>query len=376
MHACTEPQAIAFTELAQRLSEDRDELWFLITTQSPHVKSRLEVQLDAQPIPQVMICMFAEDDASFARHWRPDICIWTGGTSHLSLLTEIARTSELMMLADAEIQTLSRGTSLPIPGLRKAVANYFDKIFSIDQMNLTGLQTAVSDSSRVEELGALREGGCPPTCNESELADVTAHLAARPVWLAAACAPSEFDTILRAHERALRSSHRLLLIISPAEEEDGPLIRKLAEARGLTTGLRSEGEDPESEIQVYIADYPEEIGMWYRIAPLCFVGQTLAAGMNPQFLAPAALGSALIFGPRVYGVRSLTDLLEDKGAALRITDAASLAEAVIILLAPDKVARMAHNAWEAITEGAVLLDRLVEISGSVLDGGGIPDANT
>ncbi|MGB0900940.1 hypothetical protein [Halocynthiibacter sp.] len=47
MHACTEPQAIAFTELAQRLSEDRDELWFLITTQSPHVKSRLEVQLDA-----------------------------------------------------------------------------------------------------------------------------------------------------------------------------------------------------------------------------------------------------------------------------------------------------------------------------------------
>ncbi len=320
--------------------------------------------------------LFAGDDARIAAHWKPDVCIWTGGPSHPSLLSQIARTSKVMLLVDAEINTLSRGTSLPIPGLRDTILGYFDKVFALDDVNLTGLQAAFSDSIYIENLGALREGGYPPTCNESELEDVRQYLSARPVWLAALCADAEFDAVLQAHEHALRTSHRLLLIISTANEGDGHALKALAEARGLSAGLRSDGDDLEQGFQVYVADDPEEIGMWYRVSPLCFIGKTLVPSHSPQLLAPAALGSALIFGPLVHNTSALADQLESNGAALRISDAKTLAEAVVILLAPDKAARMAHNAWEVVTEGAPVLDRLTDIAGTVLDGGGVPDAHT
>ncbi len=371
LHACTETQAIAFAELILRLSEDRGDLWFLITTQSPHVKSHLDQHLKITALPQTFVLLFSGDDARIASHWRPDVCIWTGGSSLPSLLSEIARHAEVMLLADAE----AIGTGPAIPGLRRSVLSYFDRAFAIDEENRMRMLAMYPDEDRIEAPGPLREGACPPPCNDSEREDMACALAARPSWLAALCAAEEFEAVLKAHERALRSSHRLLLVICPAREEDGLRIKALAEARGLVAGLRSDGDDPEQEHQVYIADFPEEIGLWYRVVPVCFIGQTLAAGQAPQILPPAALGSALIYGPLIHSARALTDQLEERGASLRVKNPRALAEAVVLLLAPDKAARMAHNAWEAVTEGAVVLDRLVEIAGSVLDGGGIPDAN-
>nr|WP_272945942.1 glycosyltransferase N-terminal domain-containing protein [Halocynthiibacter namhaensis] len=375
LHACTETQAVAFIELAHRLAEDRGELWVLITTQSADVKSQIDAHLTSAPMTQTVTLIFADDDPRIATYWQPDICIWTGGTSHPALLSEIARTSEVMLLADAEISTLSPGTSLPTPGLRSAILRYFDKAFSLNEMSFAGLQTAFGDNARVENIGPLRQGACPPSYNEAEFADVSQRLAARPLWLAALCVPDEFEAVLTAHERALRSSHRLLLLICPAREEDGAMIKALAEARGLSVGLRSDGEDPEQDCQVYVADHPEEIGMWYRVASVCFVGQTLTPGHSPRLLPPAALGAALIFGQYGNNTRRIMDQLIDQSAGICVTDTQPLADAVIKLLAPDKAARLAHNAWETITEGAVILDRLTDIAASVLDGKGIPDAH-
>ena len=60
--------------------------------------------------------------------------------------------------------------------------------------------------------------------------------------------------------------------------ETVPEIQAEVEALGLAAVLQSEDDDPEADDQVLIAEDSYEMGLWYRLAPVCFMGGTLFEG--------------------------------------------------------------------------------------------------
>ena len=60
---------------------------------------------------------------------------------------------------------------------------------------------------------------------------------------------------------------------------------------------RAAGEQISAETEIYIADTMGELGLFYRLAPFCFIGGTLVplGGHNP--LEPAVLHCAILAGP-------------------------------------------------------------------------------
>ena len=102
------------------------------------------------------------------------------------------------------------------------------------------------------------------------------------------------------HQAALHHNHRSLLVVAGLPPETVPEIQAEVEALGLAAVLRSEDDDPEADDQVLIAEDSYEMGLWYRLAPVCFMGGTLFEGpsLPPRHpFEPAALGSAIIHGP-------------------------------------------------------------------------------
>ena len=93
--------------------------------------------------------------------------------------------------------------------------------------------------------------------------------------------------------------------------------------------LRSRGDWPDGK--VYIADTLGELGLFYRLSPISFVGGSLApiGGHNP--LEPARLGSAILFGPHHFNFQEVSDALRSAGAAEEVEDAAALASAIMTL---------------------------------------------
>ena len=84
---------------------------------------------------------------------------------------------------------------------------------------------------------------------------------------------------------------------------------------------------------------------------------------------PAALGSAVVAGPRSGGRwGAVLHRFVAEGAARRIGHPDALANAVSDLLAPDKAAALAHNAWALASDGAETTDRLAELICDALDG--------
>src|SRR2546430_8927988 len=97
--------------------------------------------------------------------------------------------------------------------------------------------------------------------------------------------------LIEAHQRLRGAFPRLLMIIAPRHPERGPAILDIAKAAGLAAALRSRGELPSGNTDVYIADTLGELGLIYRLAPLVFVRGSPAHHGGPEPRRPDQPGA-------------------------------------------------------------------------------------
>ncbi|NOR32353.1 MAG: 3-deoxy-D-manno-octulosonic acid transferase, partial [Sulfitobacter sp.] len=99
-----------------------------------------------------------------------------------------------------------------------------------------------------------------------------------------------------------------------------------------------------------------------------FLGSSLHSGPGgcDPFEA-AALGSAVLYGPKVRRFLPSYTRLAAEGAARIVNDATALGTAVSRLIAPDQAAVMAHAGWDVISRGAALTDKVIDLVQETLD---------
>lgn len=306
------------------------------------------------------------DIRAFLDHWRPDTALFVGSTLPPALIAETATTGLQLVLADVH---MSRDQiSFWRRGLVGAVLARFSRILAQDPETVDMLSKLGGRALPVELGGRIEETTEPLPYLEPEREALAEMLRARPVWMAVACPEAEEEAVIAAHIHAMQHAHRLLLILSPANPERGPdLARKLTNA-GLVVAERVEDQDPTPEVQVLVTDGATELGLWYRLAPVTFMGSTLlpgGAGRNPA--EAAALGSAILHGPNAGAYPDAYAQLIAARATRPVASPEGLAGAVEDLIAPDKAAVLAHNAWAATSGGAEVAERVVQIMLSALE---------
>lgn len=247
---------------------------------------------------------------------------------------------------------------------------HFDRVFAVDSGEVPELQRLGAEPGKIEVLGRLTEIADPLPCNEGDRAALSAQIATRPVWCAIRPVSGEFARIEAAHRAARRLSHRLLLILAPDAPDEGAGLAEMLSRHGWSVGLRSAGEEPEPDCEIYVADTEDEEGLWLRLAPISFIGGSLSergARLDPY--AAAVLGSAVISGGKLGGFRRAGHRLRDADALRFVATGDDLADAVIDLLAPERAAAMAARGWDITSRGADLIGRLADLIGDALDRG-------
>ena len=358
LHVGSEAEALGIPELIDRLREERDEIGVLITTARHGPDELLSARLPRDVVVQYAPYGLGQAPDAFVAHWRPDVVVWADNQLEPALIEAVHRAGAPMFLVDARVP--DRPGWRWLPGLRRALLKRFSNILAGDERSAEGLKALGVVPDRVEAIGFLQEGTAPLPCSQAERDSLAEVLAARPVWLAAGVTPREIKMVVQAHQQAIRRAHRLLLVLAPWQRDDGPELAKQLEAEGWLVGLRSVDDEPEADVEIFVVDLPDELGLWYRLSPISLMGGTLMgeipqAARNPY--EAAALGSAVLFGPHVGLWRESYARLREAGAARAVADTASLARAVEYMLAPDKVAEMAAAAWEVTTSGAEATDR-------------------
>ena len=112
----------------------------------------------------------------------------------------------------------------------------------------------------------------------------------------------------------------MLTVIAPRHPDRGAGIVESAKAAGLSVALRSRGELPSPDVDIFIADTLGELGLIYRLAPIVFMGGSLAShgGQNP--IEAIRLGAAVVHGPNVWNFDEIYATLDAAHGAERIAD--------------------------------------------------------
>jgi 3-deoxy-D-manno-octulosonic-acid transferase len=300
---------------------------------------------------------------AFLDHWRPDALVLSDGEIRPALLFEAEARNIPVMVVDGRDPSLARGRDGWFPGLLRGAVQTLRHVFALDE--------AAARAAQVEVAGRMEAVSAALPCHEGERAALAEILKARPVWLAAAVPQAEEAAVIAAHRAALRLSHRLLLILVPETcSRADALAADLEAQEGWIVARRSEEQEPDAETAVYLPDSADEYGLWYRLAPVTFVGGSLAgdgAARNP--LEPAALGSAIIYGPRPGPHGAVFGRLGAARAARAVGSAADLAEALGDLLAPDRAALAAQAAWAVASDGAEVTEKVLQRLRLLIGGG-------
>lgn len=180
--------------------------------------------------------------------------------------------------------------------------------------------------------------------------------ALRPVWIAASTHEGEELGVLEAHSRVLGRFPDALLLVAPRHPERFRPMAQLCRSYGFSTATRSEDGLPGQNVQCFVVDTLGELVPFLAAADVAFVAGSLEPIGGHNVLEPAALGVPVLVGPHTHNFSEVTDLLLDRGAALRISDAEGLAGAVQGLLAsPEQRRGMGEAGLAAVasSRGAV-----------------------
>lgn len=366
-HAASVGESVALLELVRQLLDDHDTLSVLVTTGTVTSASVM-----ADRLPDGALHQFLPLDARpfvrrFLDHWRPDVAVWTESELWPALICETKARGIPMVLLNARMSKASHDRWRFLRGMARSLLSRFDRALVQDGLTEIYLRRLGLPVDRMEVTGTLKEGAAALPVKTSELESMRAEIGGRPVWVAASTHPGEEEKVLEAHRLAMRTNPRLLLILVPRHPARGDDVANLLTAGNWPFTRRSLGEGPEAEAPVYLADTMGELGLWYRLAPVSFVGGSWEpiGGHNP--FEPAALGSAILHGPYVTNFVDIYQRLTEARAARLVSAPQSLAEAVDDLLSPDRAAAMAHAAWEVVSAGADVTERAKTVLLDTLD---------
>ena len=147
------------------------------------------------------------------------------------------------------------------------------------------------------------------------------------------------------------------------------LAQTLNRAGDFVVAERSREQKPQTDVEIFVVDNPAEYGLWYRLAPVTFLGGTLM-GKGPvrNPMEAAVLGSAILHGPKTGQYGPVFGRLGAARATRAVASATGLGDALGDLLAPDRAARLAQAAWSVASDGAEVTDLVLHRIRAIMDG--------
>ena len=344
----------ALTSLEEQLRADGDQISLVVTLPTDYE--------DTFKTPEGRA-----EIGMFLAHWKPDLVLWIEADLDPATFFELSQSNIQCMLISATKDALRPTSSGWLPGVGRSMLRQFASIMTVDEDVQMLFGRNGVDPKKLETLGVLEGAPTPLSHFEDERQDFAQRLGARTVWLAAAAGIDEIAPIAVAHHTASRRAHRLLLIVALRDASQGAEAAEKLQNEGFTVALRSADEDVTESTQVYIADTEGELGLWYRLAPITYLGGSLSGGPCRDPFEPATLGSAVLHGPNVSPFERQIERLALAQACISLKTFSELGKTVERLLSPDKTAQIVHAAWDVTSRGADVTNRLAEAIVAHLD---------
>ncbi|MCJ2129597.1 3-deoxy-D-manno-octulosonic acid transferase [Methylobacterium sp. E-045] len=326
----------------------------LVTTGTRSAAELIGRRLPAGAVHQYMPLDAPRWIERFIDHWQPDLALVAESEIWPNTVIALHQRGIPLLLVNGRMSERSFKGWARSPRTAEAL---------LSRIAICLAQTK-DDAERFERLGAprvsvagnLKYDSAVPPADDQQLAYLRDVVGDRPVWVAASTHPGEDAMVAEAHATLRARLPNLLTIVVPRHPQRGGEVAECAAAVGLRSAQRSRGGRPHGGVDFYVADTLGELGLFYRLAPLVFLGgsMTRRGGQNP--IEPTRLDAAILHGPNVQNFAQVYRALDEAGGARMVADAGELATALADLLLDTPRSRAmaaAGNAALRPFEGAV-----------------------
>lgn len=360
LHAASVGETVAVLPLLAALGRTDRALHFLVTTGTVTSAALLQERLPGLDLGPRARHRFVPLDVPrwvgrFLDHWKPD-CGALVESELWPNLIEAAGTRKIpLALINGRLSAKSYASWRRLaPGLARRMLERFSMIAARSESDAK--RFAALGARRIETQGDLKLASLPLPANGAELERLSAIIGDRPRWLAASTHPGEEAIVAAVHRRLAPEFLGLVTIIAPRHPERG---REIAAAiPDVVLKRRALGEDPPPG-GIWIADTLGELGLWYRLAAVSFVGKSLTRHGGQNLLEAARLGAAIACGPHTENFATIAAQLERAGALARVADENELVRWVRAMFRdPERACAMGAAALAATAANAALPERL------------------
>ena len=124
----------------------------------------------------------------------------------------------------------------------------------------------------------------------------------------------------------------LLTIIAPRHPNRKKSIERMLKSKKVEFTTRSEGNVPNTNTDIYLADSIGEMGLWYSICKIVFLGKSIIGkgGQNP--IEPSLFGCAVICGNNVENFSEVVNDLLDVEGIIKVNSIEDIQNEVFMLL--------------------------------------------
>ncbi|HEU4804387.1 MAG TPA: 3-deoxy-D-manno-octulosonic acid transferase [Nitrobacter sp.] len=260
--------------------------------------------------------------ARFLDHWQPGLALFIESDLWPNLILAGGARRLPMVLINGRMSHRSFPRWRRLSGTIAALLNRFDVCLvqsEIDAERFTAL-----GSRNVVTTGNLKLDVRAPPADEARLERLLFVTRGRPVVVAASTHPGEEEILLNAHRTLAVRFPSLLTVIVPRHPNRGEEIARMIAASGAEFARRSLEQLPTARTDIYIADTMGELGLFYRLAPIVFMGGSLVphGGQNP--IEAVKLDAAVVHGPHVFNFADVYGALDRAGGACRASDGGAL----------------------------------------------------
>lgn len=360
IHAASVGESMIALNLVDNISKRYPDIRFLVTSWTQSSAKILSSKLPKIAIHQLLPIDNIIFTKIFLKNWQPNLGIFIESELWPATINEAAKECKLL-LVNARMSDKSFESWKKRKGFFQLIVKNFNKVIVQSERDLQKFnELGISNTTN---LGNIKFANEKLPVNQEELVKLSEHLRDKRVIVFASTHPEDEEIILPIIKNLKKQVTDCYIILIPRHPERVKSILDNCIAQDLSATAKSQNDLPVLTDDLYIVDKFGEMGLFFSVASISFIGGSFKQGGH-NILEAAHFSNCIIFGPDMSKNTDIAKGVLQSKAAIQIKSDEELLNTLKYLLDPSNSIELKNyqkNSLKFVERNQKILDEYLQI---------------
>jgi 3-deoxy-D-manno-octulosonic-acid transferase len=365
LHAASVGESVATLNLIENINAIYPKMHFLVTSGTVSSANILQAKLPQNarhqflPIDNLMFIR------RFLKHWRPSLGIFIESELWPCIISEGAKFCKLLLF-NAHISAQSYKYWSKFRMFFQSILDNFSEI--IAQSSTDYDRFIALGVKQVQNLGNIKFANKKLEVDAIELSILQKILVKKQVIVLASTHLEDENVCLEIIKPMRRKNPDCYFILVLRHPQRKMEVSKTCQSLNLNFSIRSQTKLPNLNDDLYIVDTFGELGLFYSLANISFIGGSFKQGGH-NLLEPAFFSNLIFFGPDMSNYYAIAEEMVKNKAAVQIHNSDELRERLQYFSNPANVTDTTiykKNCIEFLNQNQQILHNYLNILGKYI----------